>query len=301
MQKILYKSLSALQPIELKYTFKRDEKLISENKTYENGLTVATLNCLKSYQDSTINKNSCFILTSAVNLQDVISFDDTAVTGKIPANIKLGILNSTGQYVHYSTDTDIFSRKNDFAVFTVSPVPGTHEVELLTEGKWLQVSENYPFTVTVSKISLLPKDIHRQRFIVYFSNNIITFKTKTNVGYRYLTSSLSDGRLRATGTIMGDTPINNYVFRVEDVSRTTLERGLKTNNEWVTYYYDFDTKLYNSNLKINKAVPVVTNLLLDYPFEQAIKTGVANINIANLKTNITPQGNPATIENTIET
>lgn len=299
MQKILYKSLSALQPIELKYTFKRDEKLISESKTYENGLSVNTLNCLKNYQDTTINKNSCFILTSAINLQDVIDFNDTAVTGSIPANIKLGITGSSGQYVYYDVTTNTFSKKNEFATFTVSPIIGTGEVEILTEGRWLQVSESYPFTVTASKISLLPQDIHRQRFIVYFSNNKITFKTKTNVGYRYLTSSISDGKLRAVGTIMGDNPINNYVFTAEEVSRTVLERGLKTNNEWVTYFYDFDTKLYNSNLKINKALPVTTNLLLDYPFEKAIKTGIANINIANLKTNITPQGNPATIENTL--
>jgi hypothetical protein len=300
MQEILYKPLSALQPVELRYSFKRDEKLILENRTYDNGLRVSTLNCLKNYQDSTINKNSCFVLTSAINLQDVINFNDTVTTGDMPTNIKFGIKNLPGQYLYYNPLTNIFSKSNEYTVFTVSPIPGTSEVELLTEGKWLQVSENYPFEVTVSNISLLPEEIHRQRFIVYFRNNTITFKTKTSVGYRYLTSSTSDGKLRATGTIMGNTPIGNYAFTAEEITRTTLERGLKTNNEWVTYFYDFDTKLYNTDLKINKTVPVVTNLLLDYPIEKAIKTGTAFVNIANLKTTITPQGNPATIENTTE-
>ena len=48
----------------------------------------------------------------------------------------------------------------------------------------------------------------------------------------------------------------------------------------------------NKNLQDSK-----TNLLVDFPLEEAAKTGKANINIANLKTSITPGGGPAPVNN----
>lgn len=298
MQEIQYTSLSALYPVDLTYTFYRNEKVITDQLTYENGLTVRTPVCFNSFQDSAINRGSCFVLTSAISLHNIFNLNKTNTAGEIPAAVKLGIKNSTGIFVSYTPDTNKITKGSNYSVFSISPIPGTNEVELLLENKWLQVDENYPFEVRLSNTSLLPQDIHRQRFILFFQDNNATIKTKTKQGYRYLACSANDNILRATGFIIGNTSINQYAFDIETITDTTLSYDLKTDNEWVTYFYDFSTKFFNKTSKINKNLTIPTHFLIDYPIEEAIETGKASINIANLKTYITPRGAPTLIENT---
>ena len=71
MASIVYKSLSSLSPIELKYQYHRDEKLDTSFNEYDEGYSFYETEGLNNFQDIVINKDSCFVLTSAVNLEEI--------------------------------------------------------------------------------------------------------------------------------------------------------------------------------------------------------------------------------------
>ena len=103
--------------------------------------------------------------------------------------------------------------------------------------------------------------------------------------------------LRATGVILNETIVNDYIFKCIPITVTALKKGFDATNRWTTYFYDFENGAENKTLAINKSIDTPTNFLLDFPINSATVTGKAQINIANLKTSVTPVGTPATIDN----
>ena len=107
--------------------------------------------------------------------------------------------------------------------------------------------------------------------------------------------------MRAVGLILNSSVVNDYVFKCFPVTGDTLAYGVSPANSWITYFYDIESGTNNKTVVINKSVqPTKTNLLIDLPIEGAAETGEVNINVANLKTFVTPSGGPAPIENSYD-
>ncbi len=293
MTEIVYKTLSSLSPVELKYEYNRDENLQGSTVTYQDGFSFYELEGLKNFQDVTINRDSVLMLTSAVNLSTVFVSTEEVKLGKLPGTFQLQPRNSTIYYIKYNTGKNTFVKTlTSASTFYIQPLENSNEVELLVDGKYVQVRANYPYEVYLSERSLDPEEIFRQRFEVVYDNELISIKTKTDSGYRYLAFN-KDNILRAVGLILNETVVNDYIFKCLSISNPNLARGFTSDNKWVSYYFNTEEKKENKTLTINKNTSTPTNLLIDLTLEKAAETGIANINIANLKTTLTPAGGPA--------
>jgi len=298
MVNIVYKSLSSLSPVELKYEYYRDESLQARTTTYKNGFSFYQLNGLKNFQDITINRGSVLALTEPVNLAQIFNTSNSVTLGKLPGSFQLQPRNRNDYFVKYAPNTVKFIQTTEPpSVFSVQPIDGTNEVELFVDTKYVQVEAEYPYKVYLNERALDFKEINRQRFEIYYDSGLITIKTKTNAGYRYLAFN-NDNTLRAVGLVLNNTVVNDYVFRCHVISSSTLNYGFTPSNDWVTYYFDVEDGSKNKNVSINKTfTSIPTNLLIDFSLKTGTQTGVANINIANLKTSLTPSGGPAPVEN----
>jgi len=299
MAEIVYKSLSSLSPIELKYQYHRNEELQASVNSYQEGYSFYEVDGLNDFQDVAINKDSVFVLTPTVELSSVFTSTNRIDIGKIPGSIILQPRKSM-YYISFYDTTSTFNLTltlTSASIFYVAPIEGTNEVELFVNKQYVQVNATYPYTVYLNDKSLNSEEIQRQRFEVVYQNNFITFKTKTDSGYRYLAFN-NDNTLRAVGLILNDSVVNDYIFNCIPVTTSTINRGFNPTNNWITYYFDVESETENKTVTINKNFANnKTNLLIDFPLEQAAETGTANINIANLKTAVTPSGAPAPVNN----
>jgi hypothetical protein len=169
MASIVYKSLSSLSPVELKYEYYRNEKLQAAYKNYKEGYTFYEVDGLADYQDIAINKGACLVLTNSVNLSTVFTQDDVLFVGTLPASIYIQPRNSFIYYAKYDSDTNTIRQalsSETPSVFYISPVDSSGEVEIFIENKYLQVKEQYPYVVYTAERSLDSEEINRQRFKV---------------------------------------------------------------------------------------------------------------------------------------
>lgn len=287
--------LSALQPVKLNYTYNTTEPLENEQTTYNTGLNVYTLQGTKHFQDISFNNETCLILTSSVNLNSLFTtkFFDTGFFG----SVYLKPRSSSIYYVSYNKNINSLFLSTSSTQVYILPVSGTNEVELKVDKKYVQVKEAYPYEILLSDRSLDAENIHRQRFICTIQNNTATFKTKTNTGYRYLGIG-SDTILRANGVVLNESVLNDYIFNIEYVAVMTNAHGFVPINDYVTYYFDFESGINNKNLVVNKTVTDnPNNFLLSFTFDNITEENKTNINIANLKNVVTPSGGIATVDN----
>jgi hypothetical protein len=302
MVSVVYKSLSSLSPIELKYQYNKDEELASEMIEYSEGYLLHHIDGLKDFQDLAVNKNSCFVLTSAIDLDLIFKKENQLSPNKINSTIVLQPRNSYIYFAEHIPSSNTFQLQltsaSNFFIEPINTISG--EIELLVNNKYVQVDENYPFTVRLNEKPLDPESIHRQRFETFYERGFISFKTKTNQGYRYLAFN-NDNILRAVGVVFNDSVVNDYIFKCISVTNSNSPGGFIPHNNWVTYYFDIESQTQNKTLTINKDIQKVpTNLLLDFSIENATGKATSNVNIANLKTQITPAGGPAPIENSYD-
>lgn len=294
MSSIEYNTLATLRPVKLNYTYSATEPLITQQTSYDTGLNVNFLQGTSQFQDVTFNNETCLVLTSSVNLSAF--FSTKLFENNFFGSVHLKSRNSDVYYVAYNKSLNSLYLSTSASHIYISPVPETNEVELIVERKYVQVEENYPYNVVLNERSFDPESSYRQRFICVVQNNTVSFKTRTNTGYRYL-GFCDDGALRATGTVLNNTAINDYVFNIEYIAVNTGVHGFVPVNEYVTYYFDFEDSSNNKNINVNKALTNnPNNFLLSFTFEDVADNNT-NINIANLKNIITPAGGISTIDN----
>jgi hypothetical protein len=297
MPSVVYKSLTDLVPIEPQYHYYTNEPLNLIYKGYLNGLTQYSVAGTQLYQDVVFNKNSCMILTSAVNLNTIFKAE-TPSTNPIPQTILLQPRNSTIYYIKHDTNTNTFRLTlTSASTFFIQPLDNSKFVRLYVDSKPLQVQSFYPYEVYLSNETIDEQEKIKQQFEMVLHEGLITFKTLTDSGYRYLCLN-NDNILRAVGLIFNESIINDYVFKAVPITNTPTTHGFIPTNNWVTYYLDIETKENNRTTTVNKDFKDTnTNFLIDFPYIKATKEGIANLNIANLKTGVTPTGGPAPINN----
>ena len=278
-------------------SFNNNYTFIKTSQKYDSGLQVNTLNLFNNFHDISINKGTCFILTSAIKLKDIFEPLTNINLGQLPGTFKLQPQNSNIYYTSYNNSQDVFTLSLSGDVFHISPINDSNEVELFVNNKYVQVDKEYPYNVRLKDYSLKDDEVYRQRFICKIDNNNLIIQTFTNTGYRYLAYS-SVNILRATGLVLNNSTINNYVFNYKPLTLSSLAIDFDLKNHWVTYFNDYEVGTENTTVTINKNFEdVPTNYLVSFSIEEAIKTGRAQVNICNLKTHLTPTGGAAPTDN----
>lgn len=296
MPSIVYKSLLDLTPIEPRYQYHINEPLKLVYKNYLNGLTQYSLEGTKIYQDIAFNKDTCVILTTAVELQ---SFFNTESTVKQPPqSILLQPRDSTIYYIKHDTDTNTFRLTlTSASTFFIQPLSDSNLVKLYVNSKPLQIRNYYPYEVFLSNETIDKQEKKLQQFDMVLNEGVIMFRVLTDSGYRYVSLN-NDNVLRAVGLVFNESIVNDYIFKCIPVSVPQTSYGFIPTNNWVTYYLDIETKINNKTTDINKDFKdPQTHFLIDFPYKKAAEYGIANLNIANLKTGVTPTGGPAPIDN----
>jgi len=299
MATVVYKSLTALQPVELKYNYSKDETLQASTLGYSEGYNFFKLNGLDSFQDISINKSSCFALTTAISLSTIFINQTQLNIGTLPGTFKLQTRYSSIYYAGYNTSNNNFSFDSLYGtnLFILPVENNTEQVEIKVGQKYLQIDSSYPYTARLDNAITDTNQVYRQRFYCLYINGLILIKVYTGAGYRYLSYG-NDNILRATGLILNDSTINDYLLKAVQITPNSFNYNFNPFNNWVTYFFDFPEQINNKSLAVNKEFKNNSvNFLLDFPIEQAIKTGEATFNIANLKTNFTPAGGPSPVDN----
>lgn len=292
------KKFTQLYPVDYEYNFLKQEELHKRFYSYNNGISYYTIDGFKNYRDVTLSNNSCFILTSAIPLNDFLVRKKTPTIGNIPVSLYLQPRNSTVIFSYYNFDTNRLEQSiENKTALLLQPTNIQNHVRIVIDGKFLEVSKQYPYTVSLEDEAKDNIGIMYQTFEVIALKDFITIKGYTNAGYRYLAFN-SDNVMRATGVVLNDYVVNDYVFKYVSVTEKEIEYNFIPSNNWVTYYYDLFTKTNNKNVLVNKnIIDPPTNFLIEFSLTKDIQNQTAKINFFNLKTGITPTGGPAPVEN----
>jgi len=299
MAEVVFKSLTALQPLELKYDYFSNNILNSETIGFQEGYNFYKIAGLENFTDTSINRGSCFILTTATNLKSFFSDPTTISIGELPGTFKLQPRNSTIYYAGYNTTSNTITFDSLEGInFFVTPIDKTtKEIEIRVGNLYLQIDSMYPFTARLGEKIIIEEEKYRQKFYYTFLNGFIGFKVLTNEGFRFLSFGV-DNILRAVGLILNESIVNDYYFKCVNITSNNLSYDFIPANKWVTYFLDFPNQVNNNDVSLNKEFANDTvNFLIDFPIEQAIKAGQTTLNIANLKTGFTPAGGPSPVDN----
>lgn len=299
MVEVVYKSLTALHPLELRYEYFNNNILNTETVGYQEGYSFYKVTGLTNFTDTSINKGSCFVLTTGINLGSFFSQPETISIGEIPGTFKLQSRNSTIIFAKYNSSSNTITFDSlEGDNFFITPIKNsTREIEIRVGDLNLQIDSTYPYTARLGESIVVEEEKYRQRFYYTYINGFIGFKVITNEGSRFLSFGV-DNILRGVGVILNESRINDYYFKCINVTSNNLSYDFIPANKWVTYFLDFPNQENNSDVSLNKEFTNNTvNYLVDFPIEQAIKTGRATINIANLKTGFTPAGGPSPVDN----
>jgi len=284
------RSLSSLVPVKLNYNYNTEEKLDYVIKEYTNKLSFNKYSAFDNIQDLSFSDNNALFLTGVKPLSSIFDSTSTGLKiGEIAGTFFLKTATPT-KYLQY-TGNEIQVVSPSFNKLTVTVVPvGSNKVELHTNNNTsIQILPNYPYTAYTSNAILSPLQKYRQQFEVEFSNNLISFKTSTKEGDRYLSYG-NDGILRAVGLMLNNTIINSYLFIPEFITKSNLTIGFDPTTNEVKYYNDLESFKNRTTVDIKDKTVAETNVLISCATNDMTKPRDTNINIALLRTNYTSTG-----------
>ena len=297
MSLIKYASLSALQPVKLKYEYKRNEKTVDYLNYYSEGINAYYNPIFKDFNDFVINRGNGLILTNSITLSSMFSTEDRIKNNLVYfSSIKL---KPKGQY-NYATVDNVTKKVvlgGNPSYFNLEVISG-NQVYIKKDLEYLQISKEYPYEVSVTSTDILDEESYLRKFYIYYNSGYMSFSVDTNQGQRFLQFG-NDNIMRATGvsfgnnlTNIGDNKISSYLFDTENIIedvKTSILNSDYYRNDWVTYYMRLDDKSENSTTTIKRAIPnPPTHFLASFSVNGLNDENVLNINLANLKTGYTP-------------
>jgi len=282
-------SLSALQAVELSYSYNSNEKLKFTPVVYSNRIAYNSYEAFHNIKDVALSKKNALFLTGTKCLTSVFEKTSTTSTiGKISGTIFLSTLS--GEDLQYNGDTLSVQLSSSIkARITIVPID-TDTVELYTNnGIGLVVDSYYPYTVRATNAVLSPDQQYRRQFKLEYINGLMTFQTNTNEGPRYLSYGV-DKVLRAVGLMLNESIINPYLFVPTFITNSSLTIGFDPTSNEVKYYNDIESFKNRMTLDIKEKNIAETNLLISCATTDMTKKEKTNINIALLRTNYTSTG-----------
>lgn len=284
-------SLSSIEPVKFTYKFNKEEKMSNKLSSFRNGFRYYKHDVFDRFKDAALSKKNCLILTNNISLKDVFDVDSKQLNvGTIAGSLFLK--TPSDEYVRMLDNELFIGGIGENVLITICPL-GNNIVELkiANTNRRIEIDENYPYQARISEDILDPQDVYRQRFETDYAEGRIYFKTKTKEGYRFLSYSAADKKVRAVGVMFNDLAINSYLWNTEFVSS---ENGLyynfnATTNE-VKYYNYLNSFINKQNVDVKEKKEKNTSLLLSYPTMMAALSGEVPVNISLTKTNFSAAG-----------
>lgn len=288
-------SLSALKPVKFVYNFNKAEHFTGTLNTFKNGFGYYLHEGLKNFQDAALSNKTCLILTDNVKLKTLFESDSRYINiGTIAGCLYLK--TSSNYYITTSLDGGIYVGGTGEKMF-INVVPIEENLVELRVGKnsRIQIDALYPYTAKVSKEFLDDQNLHRQRFEIDYKDNLISFRTKTAEGWRYLSYG-ADRTIRANGLMLNDTVINSYLFVADFVSSDAIYYDFDAKTSEVKYYNEISTYGNRDTVNIKEEQESSTNLLITVPTAEITKTtsDQVPVNISLTKTNFSSSGSYTT-------
>jgi len=289
-------SLSALTPVKFTYKFNKEEKLSSVNSSFSNGFKYIKHEAFENFHDAALSKRNCLILTNNKPLKDVFESDSRQIDiGAIAGCIFLK--TSLGKYITTLSNSIYVGGIGQKLFVTVVPI-SDNTVELkISKTQFIQIDKEYPYTAKISEEILDGDDLKRQRFELDYQNGLISFKTLTKEGYRYLSYGV-DQTVRAVGLMLNETVVNSYLFIPEFVSENGLYYNFDAKTSEVKYYNELNSFADRYNLNIKEEQESDTNLLISCTTTDIALSASVAVNIAITKTNFSSSGSYSTKRST---
>jgi len=284
-------SLSALTPIEFVYSFNTEEALSFYRREFSNKLGYNSYTAFENIQDLAISKKNALFLTDVKSLSSIFKQSTNTLDIKKLAGTVF-LKTADDQYIIQNGETFFVgsSAIYDRATISIVPVDANGTVELYSkDGIPLVVDATYPYTVRAFNETLTPDKYYTKLFKIDYSDNIISFKTTTIEGDRYLSYG-TDGVFRAVGLMLNDCVFNSYLFTPEFITTSELSIGFDPSSIEVKYYNDIETFQNRLRLDIKEKNISDTNLLISCATSDITKEDKTPINIALLRTNFTSTG-----------
>ena len=287
-------SLSALTPVKLKYSFNSTEALQSQLFADNSNMRFRTHELLNNNKDIAISKHTMLALTDIKSINSIFAETPTNIgVGKIAGSFYLVLRNSSfseesERTVKFMGETFFMGGKGELAIFHLNLLPsGKYEIKI--NNKYVQVSENYPYTMTCSEEPLTNGNAFRQQFVVDYVNQALVIQGLTKEGPRFLSSGV-DRILRFNGIELNETRVNDYHMVPVFVSSSQLYYGVDANTTEVRYYNDVSETNNQKNLNIKKQITTNTNLLVSCPSTELAEKSEVGVNISLVKTNFSTTG-----------
>ncbi len=286
---ISFNSLSGVDCFEINYSYKTTEELKDTPILFSNGLAYNKYSIFSNVQDAVISKNNILFLTDIVELSSCLEQQQIKLGVSMMPSLLYLKQPGSESYININDGNAEWSSTNKTPLFFA--LVADYTVEILTSKDYrLEVSSSYPFRVYESRKATTEEQLNRQRFEVDVSNDTLTLKTITTEGPRYLAAGC-DGTVMATGTMLNNTVLNNYLLSAVPISRSELVKGPLLEMERIKYFNQFESFGNKKNVLIQESNFAPTNWLVSTTLEKLINSpDNVNVNIMSLKTNFTPTG-----------
>jgi hypothetical protein len=287
-------SLSALAPIKLTYSFNSAESLQSKLHSNSSNLRFRTHELLDDNEDIAISKHNMLSLTNIKDVKSIFENKPTTIgIDVISGSFQLTLQNSSfleerERIIKTANDKFYMGGKGEVAVFHLLHLD-TGGCNLKINNKYVQVEEEYPYALVSSEEPLLDENASRQRFFIEYRNKLMTIKTQTKEGMRYLSCG-SDRVLRFVGVELNQTKINNYYMLPTFISSSSLYYGFDSTAKEIRYFNEVSETDNQKTVNIKRQIPTNTNLLVSCPSVQLAESSEVGVNISLLKTNFSTTG-----------
>lgn len=285
-------SLSALIPVKFTYKFNKEEKLSGITSSFNNGFGYIKHDAFENFHDAALSKRNCLILTNNKPLKDVFESDSKQIDIGTVAGCMF-LKTSSGKYATTLSNNIYIGGIGEKLFVNVIPI-SDNTVELkISKTQFIQIDKEYPYTARISEEILDGDDLKRQRFELDYKDGLVSFKTLTIEGYRYLSYGV-DQTVRAVGLMLNETIVNPYLFIPEFVSENGLYYDFDAKTSEVKYYNELNSFADRYNLNIKEEQESDTNLLISCTTADIALSASVAVNIALTKTNFSSSGSYST-------
>ena len=289
-------SLSALTPVKFTYKFNKEEKLSGVLSSFTNGFGYYKHEAFENFHDAALSKKNCLILTNNKPLKDVFESDSRQIDIGTVAGC-LFLKNSLGKYFTTTSNNIYIGGIGEKLFINVVPIlPNTVELRVGKTNR-IQIDKQYPYTARLSEEMLDGEDLERQRFEIDYKDGLISFKTKTAEGYRYLSYGV-DQIVRAVGLVLNETVVNPCLHIPEFVSENGMHYDFDAKTSEIKYYNELAAFANRYTVNIKEEQENDTNLLISCTTADIAKSNLNSnkvaINIALTKTNFSSSGSYST-------
>ena len=286
------RSLSALEPVKFTYKFNKEEKLSSNLYSFNNGLGYYKHNAFENFHDAVLSKKNCLILTNNKPLKEVFESDSKQIDIGTVAGCMF-LKTSSGKRLKTTSNGVYVGGIGQDLFVNVIPI-SSNIVELkISKTKYIQIDKDYPYTAKISEEILDGDDLNRQRFEIDYKDGLVSFKTLTKEGYRYLSYGV-DQTVRAIGLMLNETVVNPYLFIADFISENGLYHDFDAKTSEVKYYNELAAFANRYNVNIKEEQESDTNLLISCTTTDIALSAAVVVNIALTKTNFSSSGSYST-------